>query len=489
MGWISQREIAFSLPLRWVQKESAGGGLEFRAWAFNSPFIFVDNELSMSTGREVYGWPKTLVTLDPSVSDWVQDPPGARRVFKVTKKGVGQAYGGEAFTDRPFLSVHHRPATNILTYPPDLLDLFRPLAEMPNIALNGVRLARDLAATAGGIAAQSVTGSSALPDLMDVDRVRTLLAEVDLKDCLKPSVWTEGVGNLLWSMFPRFCANTINLKQFRDASSPIDACYQAITNARMRMDCVNGAGLLGEQNLLMGQIDGGYSVEIHRHGNLPIVDRLGLDIASSDRDGEVEIAVLQPVCPFWMRVDMTYARGEVVSWRSSSTKWRWQVKAPTDDHGGGEDGFEVASDDLPERVERPAGASFIRDRTGGETTGDVETVVDYKPTARPTDSLFNTARGAGEALSGPFLSPDTTIRVLPLLADEAVLEKFVARYLDVEGHARFRPWGCHVYLMIYSYPGRTSASQNVGLIANREISFAVPVKCYIRLVRRSRRGL
>ena len=32
--------------------------------------------------------------------------------------------------------------------------------------------------------------------------------------------------------------------------------------------------------------------------------------------------------------------------------------------------------------------------------------------------------------------------------------------------------------MIYNYPSRSSATQNVGLIANREINFAVPVKCY-----------
>ncbi|MGI9493524.1 MAG: hypothetical protein ACR2QF_14090, partial [Geminicoccaceae bacterium] len=136
MGWISQREVAFSVPLRWMQKDDKDGIFEFKDWAFNSPFIFVDNELSMSTGREVYGWPKTLVDLDPSISEWVEDPPGSRRVFNVSTKAVRRAFQGEEFSKHPFLNVFHRPATNILEHPPNLLGLFRPLAQMPNIGMN-----------------------------------------------------------------------------------------------------------------------------------------------------------------------------------------------------------------------------------------------------------------------------------------------------------------------------------------------------------------
>ncbi|MGI9510943.1 MAG: hypothetical protein ACR2QJ_16505, partial [Geminicoccaceae bacterium] len=187
MGWISQREVAFSVPLRWMQIYDEDGILEFRDWAFSSPFIFVDNELSMSTGREVYGWPKTLVHLDPSISQWVEDPPGSRRVFNVSIKSVGQAFSGERFAHRPFMNVHHRPATNILEFPPNLLGLFRPLAQMPNIGLNGARLTADLMRALGGITAQGITKTSAFPDFLNADRLTELLSRESLAACLKPS--------------------------------------------------------------------------------------------------------------------------------------------------------------------------------------------------------------------------------------------------------------------------------------------------------------
>ncbi|MEM7043118.1 MAG: hypothetical protein AAF543_09940 [Pseudomonadota bacterium] len=473
MGWISQREVAFSVPLRWMQKDGEEDGLKFRDWAFNSPFIFVDNELSMSTGREVYGWPKTLVKLDPSISEWVQDPPGSRRVFNVSTKAVGRAYEGEHFDNRPFLNVYHRPATNVMAYPPDLRGLLRPIADLPNLGLNGMRLARDLASTMSGMATQGITGTSTFPELEDFDCLKDLLSRDNLRASMKLSSWTPGLVDLLSSLFPKFYANTINLKQFRDAGSPIAACYQAITNAKMKLECINRAGLLGQQNLLMGQIDGGYSIDIYRYGNQPIIETLGLEVADSTRDGDVDIATLHPVCPFWMQVDMNYARGDVVSWRSSSTKWNWKVKSSEAEEGESRIDYTVRGSDLPERIRSQVDVSFV-----GKARTTTEAVVDFKPTTKPSDNLYNTARGAGEELSGPFLSPNTTVRVLPLLADEAKLDEFVSGYLDVEDHMRFRAWGRHVYLVIYSYPSRSSESQNVGLIANREINVAVPVKCY-----------
>ena len=179
---------------------------------------------------------------------------------------------------------------------------------------------------------------------------------------------------------------------------------------------------------------------------------------------------------------MTYAMGDVVSWRSSSTKWIWQVKSPDAEQGTSEIDFEVKGGDLPD-VDLDGGddkeaSGAVGTEDGDDDDTDVQAVLDFKPKTTPTDNLYNTARGAGEELSGPFLSPNTTIRVLPLLADQAKLDRFVSSYLDVKDFSRCKAWGHHVYLVIYSYPRRSSTSQNVGLIANREINFVVPVKCY-----------
>jgi hypothetical protein len=239
------------------------------------------------------------------------------------------------------------------------------------------------------------------------------------------------------------------------------------------VESVNRAGPLGQQNLLLGQIDGGYGIDIHRNANWSVIDLLGLEIARTRRDGDTEVATLAPVFPLWMQVDMIYARGEVLTWRSSETGWNWQVSSQAAKDRVDVIDFEVRGRDLTEGAETIADVSAL-----GRDAPDVQAVVGFKPKTTAIDRLYNTARGAGEELSGPFLSPDTTIRVLPLLADEATLDAFVGSYLDVEGHARYRAWGRHVYLVISTYPGRSSESRNVGLIANREIGFVVPVKSY-----------
>ena len=56
VGWVSQHEVTFTVPLEWWY-ENEKGQLVFKDWASVSPFIFVDDEMSLTTGREVYGWP------------------------------------------------------------------------------------------------------------------------------------------------------------------------------------------------------------------------------------------------------------------------------------------------------------------------------------------------------------------------------------------------------------------------------------------------
>src|SRR5260221_10070705 len=58
VGWVAQHEVAFAVPLeRWREEK---GKLVFKGWACVCPFIFVDDEMSLTTGREVYGWPKVI---------------------------------------------------------------------------------------------------------------------------------------------------------------------------------------------------------------------------------------------------------------------------------------------------------------------------------------------------------------------------------------------------------------------------------------------
>ena len=53
---------------------------------------------------------------------------------------------------------------------------------------------------------------------------------------------------------PDLTFNTLNLKQFRQSDAPWKYCYQALTNARMKITKLNWAGLLGEQRQLLGDV-------------------------------------------------------------------------------------------------------------------------------------------------------------------------------------------------------------------------------------------
>lgn len=530
MGWVSQREVAFGIPLRWLNKHD--GQLEFHDWAFTSPFIFVDNPMSMSTGREVYGWPKLLARLDPSVSEWIRDPHGPRKVFEVSTKRAAEAYAGQLREYRTFLTVMQHQTEGLLDVPANLDAITRPLSQISDAVAGIARLGKDLATTFAGMASDGITGSSVLPDFLDQDVVKAQLRPDRLREWTNASKWSPGLRDLLWALFPRVYANTINLKQFRDAGDPVAACYQAITAAKMPVRSVKQAGLLGAQNMLLGQLDGGYRIDMHHLAGLPVVDSLGLEVSEERETDGTMVSSLSPICPFWLQVDMSYGRADTVVQRGRGDDWRpgdlWTeavrqrdelkrqraeerhekekrkrerdeqaMRRDNDDpttkgakgqgsrsegartRGGAKqtaalsDIIDQVSQKLP-GLERPGTLDLKAPSTQSATGADATTALDYLRAM----NFFNTARGATEALGGGFSMPDASVRVLPLKADPAVLSKFVRSYLRVEDKMRFEAWGDYVYLVVSDFERMTSELNAISSARAREVKFAIPVKCY-----------
>lgn len=480
MGWISQREVAFGVPMRWLSATSHG--LEFHDWAFTSPFIFVDNELSMSTGREVFGWPKLLAKLDPSVSQWVHDPHGARRVFQVSTKGALHGYTGETSEYHSLLGVYQHRTAGLFDIPPSLDAVTKPISQMSGIAANVARLSMELSKTFLGMASDGITGSAVLPDFTDLDTFRSQLTPERMKSWLNAREWASGLRDSLWSMFPRFYANTINLKQFRDTANPHSTCYQAITNARMPVTSFKEGGFLGPQNMLMGQLDGGYHIEVHDLAGLPIVDSLGLEVAEVREANGTTVSRLSPVAPLWMKVDMTYGLGETVIWRGRRDYWnegsaqeRARLEAERKhlrrDKRKALQSEERLANEAPEPTSREAQAQPFFEEF--DDLDDSQSF-DYLRTM----NFFNTSRGASEAVGGSFSLPDASVNVLPLKADPAALQKFVFGYLRIEGHMQFEAWGDFVYLVVSDFKHMNSQQSGISSRRAREMSLMVPVKAY-----------
>lgn len=472
MGWVSQVEVAFCVPLRWMAKKQ--GEWVFHDWAANCPFIFVDNELSMTTGREVYGWPKVLAHIDPSVSQWVSDPHGCQRVFDIQLPTSSEH--GNKRDSSTFLSVHKNPSPNFLDVPLNLSGMLDPLTNMPAMGLNMAKAGMDMYRMFGNMAIDGLKNFNTSSGPMSADMLGELSKLGLQSNWSDTKSWSSTAQKMMAALYPQMSMNTVNLKQFRDASKPSTACYQALTNSKMIFRNLNGGGCLGQQNLAFGQIDGGYRIDISQLSQQPVVEDLGLLVDETRTTEHGDVVSLRPVLPFWLKVDMDYSRGRTITWRSQSSDWLFAGDLRKIINAGPpkEPETQVDDDSTTDVV-----AEDSQDTSTCEEPKSKARVKAERPDLHSGSNSYNTARGAAvQEISGPFVLPQTTVRVLPLLADEAKLKTFACEYLDVEGHSRFEAWGTYAYLVAYNYTKRISEERSQPLFASREVNFVVPVKQY-----------
>jgi hypothetical protein len=205
-------------------------------------------------------------------------------------------------------------------------------------------------------------------------------------------------------------------------------------------------------------LSGGHTIRLYQHSSLPITQTLGLEVFSTQTIDGQTVSELKPVMPFWADVDLKYGDWTNVAWQTSDGIWKDGAGVPFDGHSS------------------------------------------------PNPPYNNTISTTIEAISGPFEFTGTTVRVIPLLAGRAALEKFLKTHFNdaIQGPminkdgskapyaVRFDLWArgeqainegeavfgdfAYVYLTASSFGGVISASDNVGDWAKYELSFMVPVK-------------
>lgn len=416
-GWIAQKEITFTVPLEWYVEEPVTGRWVFRDWAVVSPFIFVDDPMSLTTGREVYGWPKVEAWLEPSLDAWTKSPSDPRRVMRLETMTYERTYAGDRQKLRPLMDVVYGPAPALWQMP---TNLSRGLSLVGN-PLRTFQASMDLAA-----------------DLAEMAFPLPILGYRPQSD---PADWMARLAAGLDHLSPladRLYTHQITLKEFRDSEVPDRACYQAIIDSEMVIRRLNAGGLLGDPFIRRGDPTGGYRLLIHRTSTQPIVESLGLEVESETEVHGRTVSTLMPAFPFWLDMDLEYGAGRVVTEYGKTGR-------PVD----------RLVDDEP--LGRPALAD----------TGAV-----------PGGPRFNTARaGAGQQIVGPFEFPNSTVRVLPLQADGSKLERLCADYLPKEPY-RFRPFGDVVYLLATTHEEMASKTNSVGFWADSEVEILVPVRWY-----------
>ena len=301
LGWLSQREIMFTFPVE--QYRYCRGQYVFQDWAWLTPYIFVDSGISMTFGREVYGWPKGLVQMGPTAPEWLERPGRPLRSARVDAAVFPELYAGKKQEMRTFLEIERRAPLNAFDLPLRSENPLFPWAVWANLFKDANRLSADALALLGSMGfLRPVRGQTpANRQRMMSSAARSLMPDARA-----------------------FSFRTVNLKQFRAAEDPSRYCYQSLTDASMRVKRVNRFGLSGDLGILAGDSSGGLGITLHRWASLPIIETLGLETAREWRGEGVDMAHLQPVMPFWYDVDMLYERGVNLAWRTFDTRWRDQ---------------------------------------------------------------------------------------------------------------------------------------------------------------------
>jgi hypothetical protein len=444
VGWIAQHEVFFLVPLAWY--EIKNGELVFKDWAMVCPFIFVDNDFSLMTGREHYGWVKVRAWLDRLDPDWADEPRNPRVLMDMRTKLFPRVYAGEPLEPRSLLQITQEPAPNVLANPFSAEGLLSPLWGMSDALRTSIRFLEDTLGFVGGLPfkgydARSVPSAAKMLTQSWLNLGRLLpWWQLDRDTMSEAYARAHARG-------PNFYLNQITLKQFRDAAEPKYACYQALVHSRVTIDHIYRQGLLGASSVALGDPTGGIRLLLHDYPEQQIQSTLGLEVTEWRRGEDKErLAVLTPCLPFWATYDLRYDNGDTLCWRTKTSDWH--------------------CDPCVDRVPKSGRAN-----------------------------RFNATRGAAiQALHGPFVYPDVTARVFPLKADREHLLDYCEEYLNRHGDEptvgelrtingdRFEPWGDFVYMVVVTHGTEDSVAysegNNVGPIAGDQIVFYVPVKWY-----------
>lgn len=405
IGWVSQRETAFIVPLAWMRE--VDGEEVFVDWASVAPYIFVDQPMSVATGREVYGWPKERGWFEPGTDSWTDVHETVPFRFQLSTKVYPHQPPEPGLGVRTLYTIRERPSQSLFGWPPSVETILNPFRTMSHL----LGSSQPLITAATGMWSSALRGG---PESWNAS-ARVMM---EMIGAVWPLANTTELGNPV--------SNTINLKQFRDASDPSLLCYQALTNARMIGLRYGSASLMGTPSLLSGDPSGGFEVDIHAYSSYPIVQHLGLLTRPTKRN----VDRLKPLFPFEIDLDLRYRAGEIVCWRSKHFDW-----------------------------------------CTSEEPGPIQ----------DTPPGYNTTLGKHEApLPGTFDFADVTVRMLALKADPAHLQKLADDLINdaYEKAEGTRPFRATLPFVLFSATNFCSdpVGGEINCWRDREIAFYVPLE-------------
>lgn len=320
-----QREMSFTVPLECYAIED--GVLVFKQYAFCVPFLYVDEEFSVVSGRDLFGLPKVAIKFENLIDQGRPDLP--TQIGRLTLRAPGA--DGDHYA--PFIEVYREPSRyssirqtpgNLIDAWPDAIRGYSALASetweaLARPPLRGYDNRRDLQSMLGMLRANAeamAAGWPVFPFMHEAPR----FAESSADEQLGPSM-----------------IDIISLKQMRDAERPEFVSFQSLVRSSMYIDRINDGGLLF--NPLLSDPNNDVTVKIHHTSGQPVVESLGLiaeetisagwpgqsrgprERSDDTPDPVTLVSTLKPLLPYWMNVDLAYGLGTNLYWRGKSTDW------------------------------------------------------------------------------------------------------------------------------------------------------------------------
>jgi hypothetical protein len=321
IGWVSQHELAFGFPIKWYLND------KLLDWAMFYPFIFVDNPLSMSAGRQIYGWSKAAIEIDRLLPEL---DPGSPHCLASISAPIMTVFPTFTLALAPNLSSGSavedtrscEPFIRILQQRPFLSGMSGVtgfVGAVPKAIAGYFSLAGGLL-EAGGRMISGYTYSNLQMLGRDVQSLGEVLVKVfGYANSIIPGALGVVTGNQ-----PPSGADVpvkiITLKQIRDAETTADACYQAVVGSSMTVNKILDAGALFDP--LSGNPSGGIEVRLSESHQPSIVDALGLVGAKDVNTDEGVFFSFSPTLPYWAKMNLSYGSPDFQCWRTLHTDWQ-----------------------------------------------------------------------------------------------------------------------------------------------------------------------
>lgn len=309
-GWFSQHELAFGLPLE--MQEYRSGQWCFVKWAMCYPFIYVDSALSMSGGRQVYGWTKEFFYVDAQAP--IFEPTGPKLLLHASLEAHSKRTGAPEI--RTFLTVSQEQlAYSARSIVPDVL------TAIPRAITSSLQAAYEILGASGLTRAADSNATSRSVFAMLQRFYGEAYSFLGLGDSAAKS------GASASSRYTLPPVSLITFKQFRDAVDPKKACFQGIVETQMRVDSVKDARLMSD--LAAPEASAGITLALLDDEAQPVVKMLGIECemnGARDNNGMVRI---KPVMPFWVQMDVAMGCASRQVWRTPWSGWTENIDTPS----------------------------------------------------------------------------------------------------------------------------------------------------------------